>query len=344
MRRLEKLEARRLDTMVRASMANEVYKSIRESESVRYAIGAMQPLDPEYTKNTFSQGERVRSQLEQRLATACDYEYQGSVTTDTHIKARSDIDLLAIRRGWLWLEPPQPAVQPYAGDPAEDMRSLRRQIGAAAAAAFPAVEVDESKATCIRLCGGSLTREVDVVPASWFDTNDFARTKDSVHRGVKVFNKDSDAFVANTPRLHKHRIEERDRLTRGGLRKAARLLKTLMYDSDGRVDMSSYNIVGIAYNIPERSLVTDAPRDLAVLEACFEYCSRLEHDPTLRAAIQVPDGHRAVFGDAPGATKPQLMALTKEIADLRRDILNENVRSFTKLVEANVPYSVPVRT
>lgn len=329
--------------MVRASMANEVYKSIRESESVRYAIGAMQPIDPEYTKNTFKQGDRVQSQLEQRLTTACDYEYQGSITTDTHIRAKSDIDLLAIRRGWLWREPPQPVVSPYAGDPAEDMRSLRRQIVVAATAAFPAVTVDESKATCICLNGGSLTRDMDVVPASWYDTNDFARTQDSVHRGVKVFNTESGVFVANTPRLHKRRIEERDQLTRGGLRKAARLMKTLMYDSDGRVGMSSYNIVGIAYNIPERSLVTDAPRDLAVLEACFEFCSRLENDPALRTAIRVPDGHRGVFGDGPGAILPQLTALTKEIADLRRDILNENLRSFTRLVEANVPYSVPAR-
>jgi hypothetical protein len=223
------------------------------------------------------------------------------------------------------------------------MRSLRRQIVVAATAAFPAATVDESKATCICLNGGSLSRSIDVVPASWHNTTDFARSQDSTYRGVRVFNNQSGVFISNTPRLHKRRIEERDQMTRGGLRKAARLMKTLMYDSEGRVGMSSYNIVGIAYNIPERALVTDAPRDLAILEACFEFCTRLESDTSLRVSIRVPDGHRAVFSDGPGATASQLTALTKEIADLRRDILTENLRSFTKLVDASVPYSVPGR-
>src|SRR5262245_5413109 len=125
MGRLERLMQRRLDEsiLVRASMANEVYRRIKESESVRYAVGAMQPIDPEYTKNTYAQGDRVRDQLKQRLGVTCDYKYQGSVTTDTHIKARSDIDLLVIRLGWEWVEPPQPVPNPYQGDPREDMRA-----------------------------------------------------------------------------------------------------------------------------------------------------------------------------------------------------------------------------
>ena len=92
MGRLERLEQRRLDSsvLVKASMANEVYREIRESESVRYAIGAMQPIDPEYTRNTFLQGDRVKSQLKERLAQECEFEYQGSTTTDTHIKVFND--------------------------------------------------------------------------------------------------------------------------------------------------------------------------------------------------------------------------------------------------------------
>src|SRR5262245_60652655 len=99
MRRLEKLERRRIDesALVRASLSREVYRQLKDSESVRYTVGAMQPIDSDYTKNTFAQGDRVKDQLKQRLAVTCDYEYQGSVTTDTHIKARSDIDLLLIR-------------------------------------------------------------------------------------------------------------------------------------------------------------------------------------------------------------------------------------------------------
>jgi len=338
MRRLERLEQRRYDAAVKASLLGEVYKQMRQSESVRYTVGAMQPIDPEYTKNTFAQGERVRSQLQQRLQITADYEYQGSVTTDTHIKARSDIDLLVIRNGWWWVEPPQVPDPPYPGDPKADMRSFRGGAAVALREAFPAATLDDSGSTALRLNGGSLTRAVDIVPASWYDTNDYARTRDKVYRGVKVFNKETGDFVANTPFLHARRIEEKDQRTRGGLRKATRLMKSLMYDSDGRLDMSSYNITAIAFNIRDAGLLHELPRELAILEACYEFCRLLADDPASRGSIRVPDNSRLVFGDGPGATLVQLNALTKELADLRRDVLEENVRSFKLLAEARVEH------
>lgn len=344
MRRLDLLEQRRYDQAVAATLGGEIYKRMKDTESVRYTIGAMQPIDPEYTKNTFAQGDRVKNQLQERLRTSAEFEYQGSVTTDTHIKAKSDIDLLVIRKGWIWLEPPQTPESPYQGDPAADMRQLRGESVSALNAAFPQASLDDSGSNALTLSGASLSRVVDVVPASWYDTNEYTRTKDKTHRGVKVFNKVTGEFIANTPFLHKARIETKDQATRGGFRKAARLMKSLMYDSDGRVDMSSYNIVGIAYNIPDQQLLHQTPRELAILEACFEFCSLLVINAPLRDSLSVPDVSRKVFGSAQGATVEQLNALTKELADLRKDILNENVRSFKKLAEARVEYPLVAPT
>jgi hypothetical protein len=156
-----------------------------------------------------------------------------------------------------------------------------------------------------------------------------------------VFNKDSGQFTVNTPFLHKWRIEEGDQLTRSGRRKASRLMKSLMYGSEGRVGISSYNIVGVAYKIPDQDLLTPRPRELMVLEACYEFCERLRGDALLRTSIKVPDGHRGVFGEQPGATLEKLDALAGELGTLRRDIVTVNVRSFTKLAEARVDYAVP---
>jgi hypothetical protein len=302
----------------------------------------MQPIDPEYTKNTFAQGDRVKNQLKERLTQPCDYEYQGSTTTDTHIKARSDIDLLMIYTGWTWLEAPQVPASPYKGDPKDDIRKLRSDAAAALRLAFPQAEHDDKGSRAIRLSGASLTRQIDVVPASWYDTNEYTRTKDRVFRGVKVFDANRGEFKANTPFLHKRRIEERDQETRGGLRKAIRLMKTLMYDSDGRANISSYNICGIAFNIAPANLAVQRPRELAILEACHEYCQRLLLDTTERDRIVVPDGHLKVFGCEDGATMVQLAAMAKEISDLRAEILRDNARSIRQLVEASVQYPSPV--
>lgn len=340
MNRLERLEARRYDAAVRASLLGEVYKGMRESESVRYTIGAMQPIDPEYTRSTFAQGDRVKSQLDQRLTGRHDFEYQGSTTTDTHIKAKSDLDLLLIQTAWHSVEPPQVQPSPRPSHPEEDLRALRRNAVNALHKAFPEAVLNNSRPTAIKITGGSLSREIDIVPASWYHTNEFARSRDETYKGVEVFNQESGARIPNTPRLNKRRIEDRDQQVRGGLRKAARLMKSLMYDSEGRVNMSGYDIVGIAFNIPVQDLLYSTPRELVILEACCAFCDRLIKDTSLRLGIRVPDDHRPVFDVTRGATLADLRALTKELMDLRRDVLAENARSFVKLAEARVELPV----
>lgn len=336
MGRLEQLEARRHDAAVKSSLLGEVYKGIRESESVRYTIGAMQPIDPEYTKNTFAQGDLVKRQLEQRLSGKHDFEYQGSTTTDTHIKAKSDLDLLLIQTAWYSVEPPQIQPPPRPQSPESDLRALRRNAVTALQQGFPQASINNSRPTAIKITGGSLTREIDIVPASWYHTNEFTRSRDQAHKGVEVFNQETGARIPNTPRLNKRRIEERDQQACGGLRKAARLMKSLMYDSQGRVTMSGYDIVGIAFNIPVQDLLYSTARELVILEACCAFCDRLTWDTSLRLSIRVPDDHRAVFDMSRGASLSELRALTKELSDLRRDVLAENVRSFVKLAEARI--------
>jgi len=75
-----------------------------------------------------------------------------------------------------------------------------------------------------------------------------------------------------------------------------------------------------------------------------EFCSLLSINAPLRDSVSVPDGSRVVFGNGPGATVAQLNALSKELADLCRDVLNENVRSFKKLAEARVEYPLVAPT
>ena len=335
MSRLDKLEARRIDPSIRTRMAKEVYRTIRDSDSIRYAIGAMQAIDPEYTANTFREGDRVKNQLATHLSETCDFEYQGSTTNDTHVKAKSDIDLLVLLTRWWWADT---VVNPYKGDVKADMRDLRSDTEEVIADAFPAVTLDNSRPKSIRLAGGSLSRRVDVVPATWYNMPTYLRTGEKAYRGVKIFNRDSGEFISNRPFLFNRRVDEKDRGTLGGMRKATRLMKSLMYDSD-RLDMTSFNITSIAYNIPNHMLAFEAPQELRILEACREYCGELQSDPSLRNRIQVPDESRPVFGDDAGATVTQLDELISELAELIVDIFSESARSFKKLAEARVEYA-----
>ncbi|MFZ1324609.1 MAG: hypothetical protein WAT67_01055 [Candidatus Contendobacter sp.] len=334
-KRLSKLEARRSDPLVTtARQLNEVYKRVSESESVKYAIGSMQPIDPEYTKNTYLQAERVCKQLDNRLTTECEFEYQGSVTNDTHIKAKSDIDVLLVIKKFYVLEAPQKSLYPYAGDTTQDLLDLRNEASQSLIAAFPEATVDTSGGKSIAVNGGSLRRKVDVVPSNWLDTNNYAQSKNKIYRAVEIIDARTRIKHKNTPFLHNYMVNQKDIVSAGGLRKCARLMKSLKYDSDV-IEFSSYDITSLAYSIPTDNLVVSAGMDLALVDICFEFCNYTVSNQAHRDSLLVPDGHRRIFEQG-HATLCGLRQLTQELYNLRQDILAENVRSFKKLEEARV--------
>ena len=64
--------------------------------------------------------------------------------------------------------------------------------------------------------------------------------------GIEILDDNEGTRVPNKPFLHNRLIMERDTETNGGLRKAIRLLKSLKYDSDEKIDVSSYDLASIA--------------------------------------------------------------------------------------------------
>jgi hypothetical protein len=335
--RLSKLYARRIDpTVAKAGLLHEVYHRLHATDSVRYVVGAMQPIDPEYTATTYAEANRVSNQLSNRLATGCDYEFQGSVTNDTHIRAKSDIDLLALIQRFYTLEHPQIPTYPYQGDPIQDLTQLRNEIIAALTAAFPEATVRKDGTKSIPVEGGSLRRRVDVVPANWYDTNHYANTGLKTYRGVQILDTSTLSRTINTPFVHNARIEQKDAATGGGLRKAARLMKSLKYDRE-TIDLTSYDIVSLAYNIPPEQLYVPQGAELTLLASCVSYCEYLNQDHVARSALRVPDGHRAIFCEG-HATVQGFSQLTLELQSLASDVLQENARSFRKLAEARVAY------
>lgn len=335
--RLDRLARRRTDQLVtEAKLLNEAYRHIAQSDSVRYVIGSMQPIDPEYTNNTYAQGDRVRNQLEKRLDEKCEYEYQGSVTNDTHIQARSDIDLLVLTRKFHTLEKPQEPSSPYKGNSLQDLVDLRADVIVSLEAAFPEATVDSSGAKAITLEGGSLRRNIDVVPSNWFNTNRWNETGQKMYRGVQILDAKNMERLKNTPFLHNAWIAHKDKQTNGGLRKAARLMKSLKYDTEA-IDLSSYDLVSIAFCMSDRDLSAPKGHELSLLNSCHAFCVSLQENSVLRNSLDVPDGHRKIFV-AGHATLDGLNQLTSALGELVSDVLRENQRSFKRLAEARVEY------
>jgi hypothetical protein len=323
-----------------ASGVYEVYKRLqKEDSSVRYAVGAMQPVDPVYNRNTFREGDRVKNQLENLLKHSeirFEYRYQGSVTNNTNIRAHSDIDLLVIHGAFVTLERPQVPANPYAGDPLEDLSELRSDCIQGLKNSFEKADVCDTNAKSIRINGGSLRREIDVVPANWYDTNQFASTRADHDRGVQIFDCMKRTRILNKPFLHNYLIEHKDRNVSGGLRKTIRLLKSLRYDS-GSVSLSSYVIAAIAYNMEEYELATAPGDELRLLVRIKQNLDRLSTDSQRRETMVVPNGLHKVFSEGHGTLKG-LNELRVEVDDLVEAVRSNMAKSFRKLGEARVEY------
>jgi hypothetical protein len=337
--RVAKLQLRRTDSTMKASSIHEVYDRISEDESIRYAIGAMQPIEKEYTANTYAEGDRVKSQLQNlnSLKETVEFEYQGSVTNDTHIKAHSDIDLLALHAGFFSIQPPGSPISPYKGDPMQDLKDLRQICVQNLKRAFPAVVVDDRPGKCIALSGGSLRREIDVVISNWWNTVEYQNSGQKVDRGIKIFDSKLDSRVENKPFKHNLLIDLKDKQVNGNLRKVIRLLKSLKYDAEPSIRMSSYDIASIAFDMPASYFNASKGSELLLVENCRIFLKFLLDNKAYRDAMRVPNGMRLIFGND-GATEAALIDLHREVVDLLTDIANGLTRSFKKLADARISY------
>lgn len=111
--RLKNLKARRqgLDSPVEM-FAESAFERLQKSESyekrdwrgaVRYALGAMQQVDPAYTKVGLEEAERVGKSLATSLThhgINIEIALQGSVPLNVHTRGGSDVDILALHTGF----------------------------------------------------------------------------------------------------------------------------------------------------------------------------------------------------------------------------------------------------
>jgi hypothetical protein len=324
----------------------EVYNQIQEDQSVQYLIGAMQPVEVGYTQNTIAEADRVFNQVEQGLlvhGVRLWKDYQGSVTKNTHILAHSDIDLLVVHGHFEDLQPPQVLNDPYLGDPLADLLFVRSTTTAKLRSAFYTANVDDTKPKCVRISGGSLQRCVDVVPCNWWRTNDFQSSGgNKIYAGFAILDKSIPSREHEQPFIHGAFLEAKDNRTFGNTKALIRLLKSLKYDSDGRCDISSYDIEGIVYHMPDDKMHASIGDEILLALACRDWLASLEENSTLRNGLDVPDGKRKIFA-AGKTTVAQLSALRSELHGLLEDIEKSLRTSSRQLNEAKVHWPRAVK-
>jgi len=308
-------------------------KRAKDQPYTRYCLGAMQAVEPDYTRISLETAERVGKQLLnalQPLGIPIDLRLQGSVPLDVHIRGVSDVDLLTLAddfytydtagvmsRGGQYRSPTQRTSLSVLG-------SLRIQSERILKEKYPAAIVDTSGGKAIAMSGGSLARPVDVVPSHWHDTFEYQSSRAAHDRGVTILDKKVPMTIANLPFLHIQRVNERDKSTFGGLKKAIRLCKNVKSDAtdDGkRINFPSFDIAATMYHADIAGIQAGLIRELAILAETQRFLDELYHDEAKAKSLLVPDGSRRIFDTE---EKYQgLRTLSYEMDELAKEVAKE---------------------
>lgn len=319
-KRLDGLRARRTDVvsgavLVKEAALRKAYLAPSAKEAREYIVEAAEPVDDAYTKKTFEECSRVENQLTEGLRNydlKAQFDHQGSVTNNTHIKLYSDIDLLTLTTRFWFVKPPAQPTHPYQGNPLADLTTLRSASTASLKKAFPAATVDEKKSRCISIAGGSLQRKVDVVVCSWLET-EASRSGDGTRLGIRVLDTDEPSTIENFPFLHNARLNEKDAATSGNLKRLIRVIKSIRSDADADIRFSSYDVAAVCYAIPAEKLLGG---NALVLTAEFmAFGHNLLKDPAALAQLRVPNDTRLIFGGSEGASVDDFKKLVAEVYD-----------------------------
>lgn len=257
--------------VLRKSFSDEL-TTISYSEVLTYIRVAMKGVEPEYTQKSKDAGERVKDHLSKKLSDVT-FRYQGSVMTDTHIKGYSDIDLLTIsekfytydatkvkqilesyeqrakyRQSSIEKMEKEVNTSSYQGNALQDLRQLRLDSEETLDDVYDIC--DTSKPKSIKIKNQSLNREVDVVIANWYDDVSSIINEKGDYRGIQVYNKETHTKGdPDYPFLSIKRINERSSETNGRLKRMIRFLKNVKADSDQDIDLSSFDINAVCYDI-----------------------------------------------------------------------------------------------
>lgn len=299
------LDVEVLAEALRRSQAQEAYEKRTSKRATQYALGAMEEVNPEYTAKSISEGERVASQLKNRLPEEWmpDVLLQGSVPLNVHIEGISDVDLLALRTDYFNYDPMGPKANTFVRwekcTTIGGILDLREKARSALVAAFPAVTVDASGAKSLRMSGGSLARYVDVVPAVWHRSAAYQARGEDKHRGVVIADKDNNKTITNYPFLHMHEINLKDNSTLGGVKKVIRLLKNLKNDSDDsdKIRLSSYELAGLVWHFQNAGLTVRPWEELKLLVVAQQHLSAMGCDKTSAMKLRAPDDTRVLLDD-----------------------------------------------
>lgn len=322
---LENLLGRRYDEALRESIVSDAFEEYEYPDSIRYTLESMEEIEPSYAYKTFHLAKRIQDKISkefEKREVHVDFRYQGPIQTETHVVLYGGVELIVLaypKKG----QKPWKAVYQIAQ---ELMDVLTKEGGYK--------EVNYSSKHKIKLTTLKPTCEITLLPAIWLDNAKFRTTKREIDRGICEYNLNQKTMRRYLPFLNIARINARDGKCNGGLKRMARLLRTLQRDAHDSIDLNNYEVCSMLYGIPEKQLMFDSKKSLSLLGVVSAQLNRILTDKNYREQLISPSEKELVFGkkEFKEAEVQKLKAeLDDLIADLQEDLKQEDKNLYGEI-------------
>ncbi|WP_258098118.1 hypothetical protein [Marinoscillum pacificum] len=311
---LENLMGRRYDEALRESILSDAFEECEYPDALKYALEAMEEIDPSYAYKTFHITKRIQDKLDKvfnEINLKVDFRYQGPIQTETHIVLYGGVELMVLNK-------------PYDKKPWVTINQIAGEVMGVLTGDQSFREIDYSSKLRIKLSTTKPKCELKILPAVWLDNNDYLETKREIDRGICEYNMLKKTRRRYLPFLNIARINAKDNRCNGGLKRLIRLLLSLQRDASEDIDLNWYEISSMLYAIPDKQLKYNKEFALSLLGVVSAQLNRVVTDKSYRERLLSPSEKELVFGSR--------HYLTDEVAKLKTELdlliqdLNEELR------------------
>ena len=315
---------------------DSLYEDIQRTtirKGPRYVRGAMAEIPYEETEGILDEGREFATDLINRANLTADYEFQGSVPLNIHIQTASDLDILFIDTRVLLVQKPYKKI--YSNSKPlisvkDAIKDLRRK--SLLRCSYIHNMSIEDNAKSIKVCSPNLSKEIDIVPACWWDTVEYQSSLSKHERGIAILNIKNDELIKNLPFKHIFLVNQKDSSCQGSIKKLIRLLKNIKVDSSNsnKIELSSFDIASLVFSMEDTMLKNK--KDFELLAELYNYMVFLRNNPNFAKNIETPDKTRRIF-DNP--TKFQsLNFLMNDLINLSEQLVGMENMDTTRVRES----------
>ncbi|MEP0369377.1 MAG: hypothetical protein ABJN36_02460 [Cyclobacteriaceae bacterium] len=322
---LENLQGRRFDEARRESILSESFDESDYGDCIKYCLESMCEVEPSYAYKAFHIAKKLQEKLNKELQDRkikVDFRYQGPIQTETHILLFGGIELIVLQES-------------YDNKPWEKVKKLTGEIIEILGADPAYQRVDYSDKYHINVTTTKPTCEINILPAIWLNNPDFKESKREIDRGILEYNFQKKTQRKYLPFRNIARINSKDRKTNGGLKSLIRLLRTLQRDAQSRISLTNFEVSALMYAIPEKQLIHNPKKPLALLGIASAQLNRASSDRKYVETLISPSQRELVFGkkaDKPAEIQKLKTELDKLITDIKDDLKSEDKNLYSELV------------